>query len=160
MHTYLLNNELKHLVKGQRQQSDALIEVIHAAQEKFGYLTSELLGQLAEQLQLPPSLVYGVASFYHAFRLEPRGEHHCTVCTGTSCHVRGSTALLRKLEQAFGISCGETAADGSISLDTVRCLGVCGLAPLAVFDGQIIRADSPSEMIDKVILALENKSTP
>ena len=160
MNVCLMSNELEHLVKGQRQQSDALIEIIHAAQEKYGYLTRELLGQLAEQLQLPPSLVYGVASFYHAFRLEPRGEHHCTVCTGTSCHVRGGTDLLRKLERSFGISCGETAADGSISLDTVRCLGVCGLAPLAVFDGQIIRADSSSEMIDKIILALENKSTP
>jgi bidirectional [NiFe] hydrogenase diaphorase subunit len=156
MSTHPLDNELEH----QLFRSDALIEALHAAQEQHGHLTRELLAQLAGQLQLPPSLVYGVASFYHAFRLEPQGEHHCTVCTGTSCHIRGGTDLLRKLEKHFGISSGETAADGSISLDTVRCLGVCGLAPLVVLDGHIISGDLSSGIIDKIFLALETKNTP
>lgn len=154
-----MNTEhLEYSLKDRLHRSDELIEVLHAAQEKHGYLTRELLGQLAEQLQLPPSLVYGVAGFYHAFRLEPRGEHHCTVCTGTSCHVRCGTVLLRELEKHFGISCGETSADGRISLDTVRCLGICGLAPLAVLDGRIISADSASELIDKILSAVETKT--
>ncbi len=148
------------LSQRQRHRSDALIEALHTAQEKHGHLSVEILGQLAEQLQLPPSLVYGVASFYHAFRLLPRGEHHCTVCTGTSCHLLGSTALLQKLESNFGIHCGETSADGSLSLDSVRCLGVCGMAPLVVLDGQIITADSASEMIQKIFLPLEPPPTP
>ena len=129
-------------------------------QEASGYLSKEILAQLAEQLRLPPSLVYGVASFYHAFKLKPHGEQHCTVCTGTSCHIRGGTDLLRKLEKTLGIPCGETATDGSISLDTVRCLGVCGLAPLAIVNGQIISGDSTSDMISKISSALETKPAP
>jgi len=157
MSIYPPDLEPGYAVKHQRYRPDALIEALHAAQEKSGYLTRKILAQLAEQLQLPPSLVYGVASFYHSFRLKPRGEQHCTVCTGTSCPIRGGTDLLRKLEKSFGLSCGATAADGSLSLDTVRCLGVCGLAPLAVLNGQIISGDSYCDVINKIALALETK---
>jgi len=160
MNSRQMDNRLELLSSQHRYRSDALIEALHAAQEKYGHLSVELLGQLAEQLQLPPSLVYGVASFYHAFRLLPRGEHHCTVCTGTSCHLLGGTALLQKLENNFGIHCGETSADGSLSLDSVRCLGVCGMAPLVVLDGRIITADSASEMIQEILLPLPPPPTP
>ena len=159
MNTHIQGSEREQRVKRKPYNSDELIEALHAAQEKNGYLNRELLGQLAEQLQLPPSLVYGVASFYHVFRLEPHGEHHCTVCTGTSCHLLGGTALLRELETYFGIPCGETSADGILSLGTVRCLGVCGLAPLALLDGHIIDGDSSSEIIDKIILVLKNSTS-
>lgn len=148
----------EHRAVDKTYRSDALIEALHAAQEEYGCLSRELLGGIAEQLQLPPSLVYGVASFYHAFRLEPPGEHRCTVCTGTSCHLLGGTTLLSALEKHFGIRCGETTADGNLSLDTVRCLGVCGLAPLAILDGHIINNDSPSAIITSILQALENQT--
>jgi len=152
-------NAIEQILRQHRHNPDALIEVLHSAQEVYGHLSRELLGHLAEQLKLPPSLVYGVASFYHAFRLEPRGQHHCTVCTGTSCHIKGGTALLAELERRFGISCGETAPDGSFSLDSVRCLGVCDLAPLAVLDDAIISAETIAALADRVCQCLAEKNS-
>lgn len=152
-------DDMERILRQHRHSPDALIEVLHFAQENYGYLPRELLGHLAEQLKLPPSLVYGVASFYHGFRLEPRGRHHCTVCTGTSCHIKGGSALLAELERRFGISCGETAPDGSFSLDSVRCLGVCDLAPLAVLDDDIISAETIDALADKVCQCLAEKSS-
>jgi len=112
------------------RRADALIEILHAAQQQFGWLDRTVLGRLAAELKLPPSLVYGVASFYHAFRLEPRGDCICTVCTGTSCHLRGGSRLLRELEQHFGIRSGATTAGSRMTLEPVRCLGACAMAPL------------------------------
>ena len=109
---------------------DALIEILHAVQQHYGWLAIPLLGHVAKELRLPPSLVYGVASFYHSFRLEPHGHHTCTVCTGTSCHLQGGSRLLNELEQHFGIPSGATTTDGSLTLERVRCLGACGMAPL------------------------------
>jgi bidirectional [NiFe] hydrogenase diaphorase subunit len=113
-----------------KRDPDALIEILHAAQERYGWLDRPLLGRVADELKLPPSLVYGVASFYHAFRLSPPGRHTCTICTGTSCHLQGGSRLLRGLERHFGIQRGVTSADGSLGLEQVRCLGACGMAPL------------------------------
>jgi bidirectional [NiFe] hydrogenase diaphorase subunit len=119
------------LLARQGHGPDALIEILHAAQQRYGWLERSLLGQLSEKLNLPPSLVYGVASFYNAFRLSPPGRQTCTICTGTSCHLKGGSRLLRGLERHFGIRGGTTTADGSLTLEEVRCLGACGLAPLA-----------------------------
>lgn len=113
-----------------KRKPDALIEILHAVQQRHGYLDKILLGQLAKELKLPPSLVYGVASFYHAFRLTPRGQTTCTVCTGTSCHLLGGSRLLQELEKHFGIHNGNTTIDGRLTLEQVRCLGACGMAPL------------------------------
>jgi bidirectional [NiFe] hydrogenase diaphorase subunit len=113
-----------------KYEPDALIEILHASQQRYGWLDRPLLGRLAEELKLPPSLVYGVASFYHAFRLKPRGHYTCTVCTGTSCHLQGGSRLLRELEKHFGIHSGNTTADNSLALEQIRCLGACGMAPL------------------------------
>lgn len=121
---------LEELLARWRREPDALIEILHAAQQLYGWLDRPLLGRLAEELRLPPSLVYGVASFYHGFRLKPRGHQTCTVCTGTSCHLQGGSRLLHELEKHFGIQSGTTTADGSLTLERVRCLGACGMAPL------------------------------
>ncbi len=112
------------------RRPDALIEILHALQQQYGWLDRPLLGRLAAELKLPPSLVYGVASFYHAFRLEPRGQTICTICTGTSCHLQGGSRLLQDLEQHLGIRSGTTTAGKRVLLEQVRCLGACGMAPL------------------------------
>lgn len=117
-----------------KRKPDALIEILHAAQQRYGWLDKPLLGHLAKELKLPPSLVYGVASFYHAFRLRPRGDCTCTICTGTSCHLQGGSRLLRDLETYFGIRSGTTSDDGGLTLEQVRCLGACGMSPLARID--------------------------
>jgi bidirectional [NiFe] hydrogenase diaphorase subunit len=121
---------LKALLARWKHKPDALIEILHAAQHRYGWLDRPLLGRLAEELKLPPSLVYGVASFYNAFRLTPPGHHTCTVCTGTACHVQGGSRLLRELERHFGIQSGTSTADGNLALGQIRCLGACGMAPL------------------------------
>lgn len=121
---------LKALLARWKYDPDALIEILHAVQERYGWLDRSLLERLSDELKLPPSLVYGVASFYHAFRLSPPGRLTCTICTGTSCHLHGSTRLLRELERHLGIRSGRTSADGGLALEQVRCLGACGMAPL------------------------------
>ena len=128
---------LEATMKKHQFQHSALIEVLHAAQELFGYLENDLLYFVARGMKLPPSKVYGVATFYHFFALEPRGEHTCVVCTGTACYVKGAANLLAAVEREVGVRTGETTADGKLSLLTARCLGACGIAPAVVLDGAV-----------------------
>jgi bidirectional [NiFe] hydrogenase diaphorase subunit len=134
-------------MKRHQYRPDALIEVLHTAQEVFGYLDSKLLMSVARSLKLPPSWVYGVATFYHFFSLAPKGEHSCVVCMGTACYVKGAANLLAGLEGALKVKPGQTTADGKVSLLTARCLGTCGLAPVVVFDGSMAgKLDSDSTL--------------
>ena len=137
-------------LKRNRYQPDALIEVLHKAQESFGYLDKDVLLYIARQLKLPLSRVYGVASFYHLFRLEPCGEHRCVVCLGTACYVKGASHILEKLEHQLDIEVGETTADGQVSLLSARCLGACGIAPAVVLDGQIVGNQTPEVTVEAV----------
>lgn len=124
-------------MKRHQYRPDALIEVLHRAQELFGYLDINLLLHIAHRLKLPPSQVYGVATFYHFFSLAPKGAHSCVVCMGTACYVKQAAQLLSFLEKTTGIKAGETTSDGQLSLMTARCLGACGIAPTVVFDEQL-----------------------
>ncbi|MDA8428836.1 MAG: NAD(P)H-dependent oxidoreductase subunit E [Geobacteraceae bacterium] len=137
-----------------KHRPDALIEILHAVQIRYGWLDRPLLGRLADELKLPPSLVYGVASFYHAFRLEPRGQQTCTVCTGTSCHLQGGSRLLHELEKHFKIHSGTTTADGTLALKKIRCLGACGMAPLVRIEGNNGRASFHADMHPEQIIKL------
>jgi len=118
-------------------QPNALIETLHTVQETFGYLEKNSLRFVARALRVPLSRAYGVATFYHFFSLKPPGKHTCVVCVGTACYIRGAQSLLNDIESATQIGPGETTPDGRISLVTARCLGSCGLAPNAVFDGEV-----------------------
>ena len=125
---------LEGTMKRHQYRPDSLLEVLHAAQELFGFLEDDLLRTVARALRVPPSRVYGVATFYNFFSLKPRGAHTCVVCMGTACYVKGAAVLLGSIEQSHGIKAGETTADGTFSLLTARCVGACGLAPAVVFD--------------------------
>ena len=138
-----------HIKKYQGRQ-DALIEVLHKAQELFGYLEDDLLLFVAHRLKLPPSRVYGVATFYHFFRLKPQGLHTCVVCLGTACYVRGSDKVLSAIEREARIKAGETTPDNEFSLVTARCLGACGIAPTVVYDGVITPYQTPELALAKV----------
>jgi len=116
----------------------ALIETLHTVQESFGFLDEESLSYVAASLRVPLSQVYGVSTFYHLFTLKPAGEHSCVMCTGTACYIKGLPNLLVAMEAAYGVLPGETTADNKLSLLTARCLGSCGLAPVAVFDGEVV----------------------
>jgi bidirectional [NiFe] hydrogenase diaphorase subunit len=137
-------------MKRHHYQQDALIEILHTAQDKFGYLDVEVLEYIARELKLPLSRVYGVATFYHLFTLKPGGKHTCVVCLGTACYVKGSDKVLAALEKQTGIHAGETTTDGQVSLLTARCIGACGIAPAVVFDGQVVGHVSSVAALEKV----------
>lgn len=126
----------KHL-KRVRGSQDQLIETLHVAQDVFGFLSGDVLMYVARALRLPPSMVLGVATFYHLFHFEPPGEHSCSVCTGTACFVKGADAIVRAVSTGYGVAPGETSGDGQLTLRTARCLGSCGLAPVVVVDGVV-----------------------
>lgn len=138
-------------MKRHRFAPDALIEVLHTAQELFGYLQPDLLYYIAQGLKLPPSRVYGVATFYHFFSFVPKGKHTCVVCTGTACYVKGADRLLAAIEGSLGAVAGKTTADGQVSLMTARCLGACGLAPVVVYDGEIAGNQQPEVALERMI---------
>jgi NADH-quinone oxidoreductase subunit E len=111
-----------------------LVNILHDLQAEFRYLTEAALLETASRLGLPAAQVHGVASFYHGFHTEPRGEHTCTVCTGTACHVRGAPRLLDQLERDTGVTAGGTTADLSLTVEEVSCVGACALGPLVIID--------------------------
>ncbi|MEZ4615325.1 MAG: bidirectional hydrogenase complex protein HoxE [Caldilineaceae bacterium] len=131
-------------------QQDALIEVLHTAQESFGFLEDDLLIYVSHQLKLPLSWVYGVATFYHFFSLKPQGEHSCIVCMGTACYVKRAAEIVAALKAEFGIEPGQTTADNRLSIASARCLGSCGLAPVLVVDGETLGREAPETIVAQV----------
>ena len=138
------------VMKRNHFRQDALIEILHKAQQSFGYLEPEILEYIARQLKLPLSRVYGVATFYHLFSLKPKGVHNCVVCLGTACYVKGGDRIMSALEENLGIHAGETTKDGNVSLVAARCIGACGIAPAVVFDGNITGRQEPEKVLQQV----------
>lgn len=124
-------------IKQYQRKPDALIQILHTAQGIYGYLPLNILQYVARELKLPPSQVYGVATFYHFFSLKPKGEHSVVVCTGTACYVKGAQAILDAMESAYGLKPGMTTPDGKLGLEQARCIGACGLAPAVVIDEEM-----------------------
>ena len=114
----------------------AIIAIMQDLQDEVNYLPEGALCYVAEQLDVPVSKVFSLATFYRAFSLEPRGKHLIYVCTGTACHVRGAVKVLDALEREIGIQAGETDAEMLFTLETVNCLGACALGPVVVVDGE------------------------
>lgn len=114
-----------------------LIAVLHKIQEHYGFLSQAHMYQVAQHMGVPTSKVSGVATFYHFFRLQPRGKHSISVCLGTACFVKGADQILDAFRKELGIDLGETSKDGQYSLESTRCLGVCGLAPVVMINGHI-----------------------
>ena len=139
-------------MKRHQYKADALIEVLHAAQDAFGYLEEDVLAYIARGLKLPLSRVYGVATFYHLFSLKPSGAHSCVVCMGTACYVKGGGKIMDDLQEELSIEAGETTPDGRVSLMAARCLGACGIAPAVVLDGTVMGKKDSSEVLAKVKL--------
>ncbi len=123
------------VIRRQHSRPDALIAVLHKAQELYGFLDAPVLWHVARALRLPPSRVYGTATFYHLFSLKPLGEHTCVVCLGTACFVKGAQTLVDAVAELVAIRPGQTTADGKVSLTVARCIGACGIAPAVVLDG-------------------------
>ncbi len=147
----------KQLKRG-RYSQDQLIETLHVAQDVFGNLSEDILVYVARALRLPPSMVYGVATFYELFTFDPPGDHSCTVCTGTACFVKGADDIVQGVSGAYDVPAGETAADGSLTLKTARCLGSCGLAPVVVFDGEVLSHQTTESTLELVAAAVGGSS--
>lgn len=143
----------KSLTRG-RYAQDHLIEVLHVAQDVFGYLSHDVLHYLARELRLPPSMVFGVATFYHLFSFDPPGAHTCTVCTGTACFVKGADGIVARLQETYAVAAGATTEDGDLTLFTARCLGSCGMAPVVVVDGEVRGHQTPDDASREVEAAL------
>ena len=148
-----VDNRMKILdaaMKRHHHRPDALIEILHTAQELFGYLDTGCLKYVGHSLKVPPSRVYGVATFYNFFSLKPRGEHTCVVCMGTACYVKGSSAILAAIEHEHQVDVAGTTTDGRLSLVTARCLGACGLAPALVLDNEIAGRMTPDAALARL----------
>ena len=128
---------LKRLLEDFRGTQGPLIQVLHRAQDLFGYLPPDVQQAVATGLDLPLSTVRGVVTFYNFFRTEPRGEHVISVCTGTACHVKGAERVIDILNETLGIGLGETTEDGRFTVQGVRCIGACGLAPVMMIDDEV-----------------------
>ena len=134
---------LEKSIKKAGYEKSALLEILHAAQEIFGYLSLDVLKFIAKRVTLPYSKVYGVATFYNYFRLKPKGKHTIVVCLGTACYIKGADKIVEKIEQRYGIKVGETTSDNFLSLLGARCFGACALAPVLVCDDVIQAKVSP-----------------
>lgn len=132
-------------------QRGVLVSVLQKVQEKVGYLPDDAVKMISARLALSLSQVYGVASFYKHFHFKPRGKKIVKVCMGTACHVRGAKAVLNELESKLGIKEGETAADRSVTLETVGCVGCCALAPVLTVNDQDLYGELTPKMIDDII---------
>ncbi|MBN1106404.1 MAG: NADH-quinone oxidoreductase subunit NuoE [Deltaproteobacteria bacterium] len=129
-----------------RSKPGALIPVLEEVQERIGYLPRSVLVRVALGLRLPFSEVYGVVTFYSFFTMAPRGRHTIRCCLGTACYVRGGKKNLEKLRETLKLDPGETTRDRRFSLETVRCLGACGLAPVMMVDDDTYRQVKPSQI--------------
>lgn len=137
--------------KGER---GCLMPILHGAQSIYGYLPSEVQTIIAEQLNIPLAEVYGVATFYSQFSLQPKGKHRISVCLGTACYVKGSDKILSAIERELRISCGECTPDRRFSIDSCRCVGACGLAPVMIIDDEVygrMTEKEVSDILDKYI---------
>jgi bidirectional [NiFe] hydrogenase diaphorase subunit len=131
-------------------QSSALIETLHTVQSAFGYLDAEALRFVADNLHVPQSRVFGVATFYNYFTMKPQGEHACVVCLGTACYIKGGATILTEIEKTTQLEPGQTTPDKKVSLLIARCLGTCGLAPVVTFDGEVVGKLEPQAAAAKV----------
>ena len=125
-----------------------LINILHSAQELLGYLPQVVQQVIAADLHIPVSRVYGVVTFYSFFTMEPKGKHPISVCLGTACYVRGAEKVLEEIQKELEIKVGETTPDGLFSLDTLRCVGACGLAPVVTIGGKVYGRVTPEKVRD------------
>ena len=123
-----------------------LINVLHQTQDFLGYLPAEVQELIAEELHMPTAKVYGVVSFYAFFTMTPKGKYPVSVCMGTACYVRGGEKILDAFKKELGVEVGETDANGIFSLTSLRCVGACGLAPVAMINGKVYGPLAPANI--------------
>jgi bidirectional [NiFe] hydrogenase diaphorase subunit len=145
---------LEKVMKEHGYQEGALLEILHKAQELYGYLSKDLLMELSGSLNLPPSHVFGVATFYSYFKFKPSGAHLITSCLGTACYVKGVEEIILAIEREFNFKRGESTADGKLSLFVTRCIGACAMAPNIIVDGEVLGKSTKEGVLEYIRLLI------
>ncbi|MBN2338776.1 MAG: NADH-quinone oxidoreductase subunit NuoE [Acidobacteria bacterium] len=146
------------LKKFPRAGRDALIPILQEVQENQGYLSREAVARIGKHLNLPATKIYGVATFYNQFRFQPRGKYHFTICRGTACHVKGSNRVLEMAEKMLKLKAGQTSRDRLFSLETVACMGACGLSPVMNLNGEFYAKVTPQKLVKIIQECRETES--
>ena len=141
-------NFIKEVCKSYGNKPGEVINVLHKVQGEYGYLPAEVQELVAKELGIPVSRVYGIVSFYSFFTMTPKGEHPISVCLGTACYVRGAEKVLDELKRQLGIGVGEVTPDGKFSLNCLRCVGACGLAPVIEVGEKVYGRMTPDRVKD------------
>lgn len=139
-------DKLTQIIESHKTQEGKIMLVLHEVQEYLGYVPYEAQQMIAEGLDVPMSDVYGVVTFYSRFSLKPMGKYKVGVCLGTACYVKGADKILEKVSQKLGINSGETSEDGMFSIDAMRCVGACGLAPVMTVNEDVYGKLEPNEV--------------
>ncbi len=137
---------IEQVIEEYKDNEGSLIQILHLAQGIFGYLPLELQKFIAEKLNKPLSEVYGVVTFYSFFSVKPKSKYAIRVCMGTACYVRGGKKIVDKLQELLGIEVGETTPDGKFSLEVMRCIGACGLAPAITINDKVYKQVNPDKL--------------
>jgi NADH-quinone oxidoreductase subunit E len=152
----MLMKKIENILKQYDYRKSRIIQILSEIQRIYNYLPKAVLEYVSQQLRLPLSNIYSIATFYSAFSLKPRGKHLVTVCMGTACHVRGAPAVLSRLEERLKIKTGNTTGDNQFTLKTVNCLGACALAPIVVVDEEY-HGQTTVNKVDKLLNKYEKK---
>ncbi len=140
------HDALQQVIDELRNEPGCLMPIMQRAQDIYGYLPEEVMNHIARELDIPVSDVYGVATFYAQFNLEPKGKYIISVCLGTACYVKGAQQVLDKLEEVLGVPAGSTTPDGLFTLNATRCLGACGLAPVIMVNDDVYGRLTPDQV--------------
>ncbi len=144
--------ELRKVIESHKGEKGSLMPIMQAAQDIYGYLPYEVQKIISDETGIPMEKIYGVATFYAQFSMSPKGQYEVSVCLGTACYVKGAGEILEEVEKQLGIADGECTPDGKFSLDTCRCVGACGLAPVMIISGDVygkITADDVADILKK-----------
>jgi NADH:ubiquinone oxidoreductase subunit E len=152
-------NDVESVLKNHpRAGRDALIPILQEVQESVGYLSRDAVTRISKHLNLPATKIYGVATFYNQFRFQPKGKYHFMVCRGTACHVKGSSRVLEMAQKLLKLKPGQTSRDRLFSLETVACMGACGLSPVMNLNGEFYAKVTPQKLVKIIQECRETES--
>lgn len=148
----MLTPEIKAFIEEWKDKPGNLIMVLHRVQEEFGYIPRQAAFDVADELNVPVAKIYGVITFYHFFRLEKPGKNQIAVCMGTACYLKGGQEIIEECERILGVGLNTVTEDGAFSVEAVRCIGCCGLAPVLTVNGEVfgnVEAKNMKKIIDQ-----------
>jgi len=149
-----IKQEMKEIMEKYKKEKENLIQILNEVQEKYGYIPKQAQYEISEYLGVSMAEIYGVVTFYSRFTLEPKGKYNISVCLGTACYVKGSQKILDRLKERLNIEEGKTTTDGKYSIDTTRCVGACGIAPVFTVNDEVY-GKATVKKLDEVLNKLE-----